>query len=67
MKKVSKEKAEYKPGKLAHHCGPLVEDDPNYCRFFDQWGRTAGSSGHCRKVEGIIRAHYGCKLFEKHQ
>jgi uncharacterized C2H2 Zn-finger protein len=60
--KDTKVEADYGPGHVHHHCGPVFHDDKFYCRFFNP---SPGWKGTCDKVKGDIEPDHGCKLYER--
>ena len=62
MSKESKNEANYGPGHVHHHCGPVFHDDKFYCRFYHP---VSAWTGRCDKVEGPIDPAHGCDLYER--
>lgn len=66
MEKKPKSEVDYSPGHKESHCGPVWEDDVGYCGNFIRGDRSNYDSMRpCRKVSGLVKRMYWCKLFEK--
>lgn len=67
--KRPKEDVDYSPGHKDSHCGPTSAGDTGFCTHFYknevQMKPDYSRAGYCRKVIGLIRRPYWCKLFEK--
>jgi hypothetical protein len=63
MPKETKNEANYGPGHVHHHCGPVFHDDKYYCRFYNPG--ASPRYGTCDKVEGPIDPAFGCDLYER--